>query len=541
MGEAALIIPPHRKVGPNGITQRVASFQDFKGIAAPAVSLAGEARLYFDSTASKWKISQNTSAYENLLSLPSFTANRVLHTNAAGNAVVEANNVNILSTGELLVRRSTLLFAGNDVVGIDGANSNSIQRLFFRHPNAGTAARGVFDLINDAGNTGALSLTSTGFTSTSGINANELSIIGSTAISSIGIITLGNDPVRVVTEGVERLNVLPSADNGALVIGAPFAAVGSEILRVNGETRLQKVISASGQPIYQFEETDQAVDDQKWRFQVNAGVFKLETLNGAETVFTPRIEIVRSSGLITFRNGNVGIDNSLGVGSSSFNSKAIFTANGGGTKGEKEAEMSAGQETTYVATLAAADQGMKWFNTTTKKFRGWNGSASVIREADGAQVSDPLAIKADPITSPSQVTSGDLIAFELPNAATKAVLADEVTPINLSLAVNPVLDIHFVVSSAGTGAGNVRFRLLVRYIDNGELTTKAVDETLPRTIGVINTLNEHHTFTVTLDASKISATDHHISFKLERLGADVLDTFDGNIAILDAAQIVFQR
>ena len=240
MGEAALIIPPHRRTGPNGITQRVASFQDFKGIAAPAVSLPGQARLYFDSAANKWKMSQNGSAYENFLSLPSFTANRVLHTNAAGTAVVEANNVNIFSTGELLVRRSTLLFAGNDVVGIDGANSNSIQRLFFRHPNAGTAARGVFDLVNDAGNTGGLSLTSTGFTPTSGINANELSIIGATTISSIGIITLGNDPVRVVTEGVERLNVLPSADNGALVIGSPFLPVGSELLRVNGLTRVER-------------------------------------------------------------------------------------------------------------------------------------------------------------------------------------------------------------------------------------------------------------------------------------------------------------
>lgn len=93
-----------------------------------------------------------------------------------------------------------------------------------------------------------------------------------------------------------------------------------------------KSTSAAGQPIFQFEETDAAADARKWRFQINGGIFKLETLNDAETVFAPRIEIVRSSGLITFKNGNVIIDNSLTMGgsiSSATDDLDITTASGG--------------------------------------------------------------------------------------------------------------------------------------------------------------------------------------------------------------------
>jgi len=75
-----------------------------------------------------------------------------------------------------------------------------------------------------------------------------------------------------------------------------------------------KLIVASGNPVLQFEETDHlTVDDRKWRFQINAGIFKLETINDLETAFIPRIEVNRSTGLISLKNGNVNIANDLTV------------------------------------------------------------------------------------------------------------------------------------------------------------------------------------------------------------------------------------
>lgn len=78
----------------------------------------------------------------------------------------------------------------------------------------------------------------------------------------------------------------------------------------------QKIVASGGNPVIQLEETDGLANAKKWRFQVNAGVLKLETLNDAETVRTPRMEITLSSGLIDFKNGNVIIRNSLAMSGS---------------------------------------------------------------------------------------------------------------------------------------------------------------------------------------------------------------------------------
>lgn len=48
------------------------------------------------------------------------------------------------------------------------------------------------------------------------------------------------------------------------------------------------------------------------------------------------------------------------------------------TRGNLGVRWTAAQETTNVAALVSADEGLSWFNTTTKQFVGWNGSAAVI-------------------------------------------------------------------------------------------------------------------------------------------------------------------
>lgn len=96
--------------------------------------------------------------------------------------------------------------------------------------------------------------------------------------------------------------------------------------------------------------------------------------------------------------------------------------------------------------------------------------------------------------------------------------------------MNPTITIPFVITVVGAANANVRMQLTIRYIAVGELTSKAADETLLQTVAVINTLNQMHSMTFTLNAALIAADDV-INFDLQRLGSDATDTFTGRIGI----------
>lgn len=105
----------------------------------------------------------------------------------------------------------------------------------------------------------------------------------------------------------------------------------------------------------------------------------------------------------------------------------------------------------------------------------------------------------------------------------------------MNLAVDPIVQIPFVVVLAGAASANVRMRLTCRYIAVGELTSKAADETLLQTVAVVNTLNRMHLMTFTLDSALMAAGDV-LNLHLQRLGTDALDTFTGRIGIDQTAR-----
>src|SRR4051812_11445901 len=55
------------------------TYMDIKGSAAPAVSAAGQARLYVDSTTNSVKLSQNGNAYSNLTSGTTLGRNKLMN------------------------------------------------------------------------------------------------------------------------------------------------------------------------------------------------------------------------------------------------------------------------------------------------------------------------------------------------------------------------------------------------------------------------------------------------------------------------------
>ena len=155
----------------------------------------------------------------------------------------------------------------------------------------------------------------------------------------------------------------------------------------------------------------------------------------------------------------------------------------------------------------------------------WGPFASSITESEN------LEWKADDDTSPSEVVTGEVTAFELPDGATKGVTASFVMPVNSSLsAISPIVLVAFVVLDTDANA-NVRFQLDVQYIAVGELTTKVTDETILQTEAVISATDEVHEALFTLDRTLIVASDV-VVLHLERLGADGADTFQKAIGIL---------
>ena len=74
---------------------------------------------------------------------------------------------------------------------------------------------------------------------------------------------------------------------------------------------------------------------------------------------------------------NIDSSGNVGIGTTAPNSNAILDASST-TKGFMLPRWTTAQETTNVAGLGAGDEGLMWFNTTTKQFMGWNGTAKII-------------------------------------------------------------------------------------------------------------------------------------------------------------------
>lgn len=139
-------------------------------------------------------------------------------------------------------------------------------------------------------------------------------------------------------------------------------------------------------------------------------------------------------------------------------------------------------------------------------------------------------------TGPIEVTVEDMGTIELPDGAVKGVIADHIISSIVSLSIDPILTVRFVINITGGASQNVVLRLIARYIASGELVTKAADQTLTNTVSIINTANQLHTTTFTLDRTLLAASDN-VTFHLERLGTDGADDFTGAIGIEEHSRI----
>jgi len=131
------------------------------------------------------------------------------------------------------------------------------------------------------------------------------------------------------------------------------------------------------------------------------------------------------------------------------------------------------------------------------------------------------------------VTSGEIQVEEMADAATTGVVASVKLPSNSDLTTNPQIIFSLVTTVTGV-AGDVRFEATLRYVADGELTTKAADETILLTNTAINTADAMDSITFTLNGSLMAAGDFAF-INLRRLGLDAADTFTGRVAVAKTA------
>ncbi len=157
--------------------------------------------------------------------------------------------------------------------------------------------------------------------------------------------------------------------------------------------------------------------------------------------------------------------------------------------------------------------------------------------ASGIDSSTEIVVRAGPATGPSQVTVGDVEAFELPDGGSKDVVVDFQLPIEVDLITdNPTVTFRYVVTIAGGGNADVDFNLFTKYIGVTEQVDKADDESLSISAATINIVDEVHSVTFNLNKSLI-ADDDRITLRLERAGA--ADAFSGAVAVLQNARFDF--
>ncbi len=142
----------------------------------------------------------------------------------------------------------------------------------------------------------------------------------------------------------------------------------------------------------------------------------------------------------------------------------------------------------------------------------------------------------DPSSGPPEVLSGDILVFEFQDGGPiRGVISAINYPFGSAPVTNPIVVIPFFVTSTGAGDDDAVFRLNVKYIATGELSTKANDETLDQTVAVTDTLDSRQQMTYTLDKSLISSGDY-VSLRLERIHSDPADTYSGNIGIAEIGE-----
>lgn len=130
--------------------------------------------------------------------------------------------------------------------------------------------------------------------------------------------------------------------------------------------------------------------------------------------------------------------------------------------------------------------------------------------------------------------SSDTPGLLFDSASTETARFSFRIPNDIDLSVNPILRLILVTVGAEVTGDQYQIQLTTRNIGTGESVIKTIDETIIKTVtGVPSTSLIRFDTDLIFNASLISTNDH-MSLALSRLGGDINDTRNGDMALLSA-------
>ncbi len=142
----------------------------------------------------------------------------------------------------------------------------------------------------------------------------------------------------------------------------------------------------------------------------------------------------------------------------------------------------------------------------------------------------------DALTGTSVVTLDDIDGFRMNDGQQRGGEGYVVLPPGALLSSDPELHFDLYVFTAGTADGNVVIQLTGKYIGDGELSSKTPDEVFTVVVPITNTLGRRHAVITTFDRTLIAAGDAAHA-KVERLGTDGSDTYDGIVMLAEVGRV----
>jgi hypothetical protein len=227
----------------------ISGAESFRGMAAPAVSPAGQGRIYFDSGANQFMVSQNGGAYANLATTGgagsglSSTASETFNSNSDGLGTdggfnFQSNGSNILSVSNSGAITTTGNITGSSALAVAAGGANQ---------NLALSSSGTGSVNVGTGNGTGLSVLDTGAGS-----ANYVTVKGAAAGSAPAIGTAGSDTnisLVLTPKGTGNVGIGTTAPTATIDIRSATGSADFDLYETTGGVRF---IELTGGPRNQF-------------------------------------------------------------------------------------------------------------------------------------------------------------------------------------------------------------------------------------------------------------------------------------------------
>jgi len=397
-----------------------------EGIAAPAVSTAGQGRIYFDSTSNQFMVSQNGGAYTNLVGGGSGTVTNVATgSGLTGGPITTTGTISLANINNNQLLANTSGSAGTPTGTsltslIDSAIGNTQGSILYRGAGGWSAlAPGTTGQVLQTQGAGANPQWATGSTGTvTGVTASAplASSGGATPnLSLTGVVPVANGGTN---SSAALANNQMMVSSGGKIVEAGALSNGQIFIGSTGATPVAGTIAGTANEI---------------SVATGAGTITLSTPQAINTAASPTFAGMTLSGLGTgavsssagvLSAGTLSVGNG-GTGATSFTANRMIMANGTGSALTVDACASGNvlefNGTTWACTSASSLTGGTDFQQGGNSF----GATGTL----GTKDSNSLNVITNNVTRMTFDTSGNVAVNKATPAAGMDVLANSSNPI----------------------------------------------------------------------------------------------------------------